>query len=401
MKRIIAIFVTVLLIFAALPVSYAEETNKLSSLEQEVIQEARDTYIKAQRFAGKSSFHGKCGLFVGTQLRCLGINTKRICFDGNDSYDYYARLDMTTGGYYALPYSAEEYDLLGALQAVSDNGKRNVRNILVGFQWTNTQAGRKFGHVMLINGIINGTVYFVESFGSALGGPEGTVLQCSMETFANSYNKWTRFDGLVHFGAGNYYDVCQRKTTDLTVQARFSASLRSQPALEGKRGCEIQGTVAPGERFRATAIFNDGRSQYYQVETEAGIGFVSCNAMHLLKVNEAGVVLTEETFSNTLKAGKTGSFSGTVTDTVGQIDYIEVCITNSADQPVRWEMVEVGQENAQLSRLRGELFFDLLEADKYRVDIYVIRGCPAVSRGSEGYQSARILLKSYPLQVDT
>lgn len=401
MKKILAFCLVITLLFAALPVSFAEETQGVSTLEEEVIKEARDTYIKAQRFAGKSSFHGKCGLMVATQLRCLGINTKRISFDGNDNYDYYAQLDMTTGGYYTMPYSAEEYDLLGALQAVSDNGKKNVRNILVGFQWTSTQAGRKYGHVVLINGIINGTVYFVESFGSALGGPEGTVLQCSMEAFASSYNKWTRFEGLVHFGTGNYYDVCQSKATDLTVQARFATTLRSQPTLVGQRACETLGAVAPGERFRATAIFSDGRSQYYQVETEKGIGFVSCSAMHLLKVNEAGIALTEETFSKTLKTGKTGSFSGTVTDTVGQIDFIEVCITDSAGQPVRWEMAEVYQNTAQLSWLREELFFDLLEAGEYRVDIYVIRGCSAVIRGSEGYQCTRILLKSYPLQVGT
>ena len=232
MRRIVLFFVAFLLIFAALPFgAFAEETTEtkaLSPLAQEVITEARETFVKAQRFAGKRSFHGKCGLFVATQLRVLGINTKRVSFNGNDSYDYYADLESTTGGYYVMSYSGIEYDLLSALQEVSDYGKKDVRNILVGFQWTNTRAGSKYGHVMLINGIIDGTVYFVESFDSALGGKEGTVLQCSIEEFAASYNKWTRFDGLVHFGNKNYYDVCVSKNTDLTLQARFPGHRRAR-----------------------------------------------------------------------------------------------------------------------------------------------------------------------------
>lgn len=401
MKRILALFVAAFLLFAVLPAVQAEEAETLSPLELEVIREARNTYVEAQRFAGRKSFHGRCGLMVNTQLRCLGINTKRISFHGKDSYDHYAQLDVTTGGYYAIAYSGNDYDLLGALRAVSHNGTKNVRNILVGFQWTNTEAGNKYGHVVLINGIINGTVYFVESFNSALGGPEGTVLQCSMEAFANSYNKWTLFEGLVHFGVGNYYDVCSSKITDVMIQARFDTTLRSQPALVGEKECTVLGSIAAGQQMQATAVFNDGRFLYYRVQTEDGLGYVSSNAVYLQKVNEEGIVLAEETLSRELTSGKQGDFQGTVTDSIGQIDFIEVCVTDSDGQPVRWEIAEVGQNSAQLSRLRRTLVFDLLEEGEYRVDIYAIRSLPAVVQGMDQYQSTRILLKSYALQVGT
>lgn len=399
MKRILALIVAVFLLFAALPVSFAEETPTLSPLEEEVIKEARDTYIKAQRFAGKRSFHGKCGLFVGTQLRCLGINTKRLSFDGNDNYDYYADLEVTTGGYYAIPYSGVEYDLLSALQEVSDNGKKNVRNILVGFQWTNTLAGSKYGHVMLINGIINGTVYFTESFDSALGGKEGTVLSCTMEAFAKSYNKWTRFDGLIHFGAGNYYDVCVSKETDLMVQARFDTLLRSQPALVGEKECKEIRDIAAGEEFRATAVFGYGRSLYYRVETEDGFGFVSGNAMSVLKANPKGVTLWEEDLPSAMKTGKKAPFSGHVTDDVGLLESVEVCITDSSGQLVRREIAEVLAATAELSVLRKSLWLELLEEGEYQVQVFAIRACPVILRGTETDRYTRILLKNYPLQV--
>lgn len=401
MKRIFAFCVAVLLLYAALPAVQAEETQTLTPLELEVIREARNTYVEAQRFAGRKSFHGRCGLMVNTQLRCLGINTKRISFHGKDSYDHYAQLDVTTGGYYAIPYSGNDYDLLGALRAVSHNGTKNVRNILVGFQWTNTEAGNKYGHVVLINGIINGTVYFVESFDSALGGPEGTVLQCSMEAFANSYNKWTLFEGLVHFGVGNYYDVCSSKITDVMIQARFDTTLRSQPALVGEKECTVLGSIVAGQQLQATAVFNDGRFLYYRVQTDDGLGYVSSNAVYLQKVNQEGIVLAEETLSRELTSGKPGDFQGTVTDSIGQIDLIEVCVTDSNGQPVRWETAEVGSNEAQLSRLKGALVFDLLEEGEYRVDIYVTRSLPAVVQGLDQYQNTRFLLKSYALQVGT
>lgn len=402
MKRILLLFVAVLLLLAALPKGVAiEESEVLSPVAQEIIKEARDTYIKAQRFAGKRSFHGKCGLLVGTQLRCLGINTKRLTFNGNDNYDYYMDLEVTTGGYYVIPYDGANYDLLSALQAVSGNGKKNVRNILVGFQWTNTDAGSKFGHVMLINGIVDGRVYFTESFDSALGGREGTVLSCTMEEFAKSYNKWTEFEGLIHFGVGNYYDVCVSKATDLTVKARFDTVLRSQPALVGEKKCEAVGNISAGEIFRATDVFGFGREMYYKIETPEGFGFASGNALSVVKVNEEGVSLTEEVLPAVMKTGEKAEFSGNVADEVGLLESLEVCITDSAGQPVRWETADILHSTTDLAVLEKDLWLDLLESGAYQVEIYAIRSCPAIVGGADADRQARVLLKRFALQIST
>ena len=402
MKRILCLFVAVFLLFAALPEVFAEETQTaLSPLEEEVIQEARETFLDAQRIAGKRSFHGKCGGLVGAQLKSLGINTKRLAFNGNDSYDYYEQMDVTSGGYYVMAYSGNGFSLLEALQTVSDYGKKNVRNIMVGFHWTNTEAGGKYGHVMLINGIINGTVYFVESFDSALGGPEGTVLRCSIETFAKSYEKWAEFEGLIHFGTGDYYDVCRSKNTDLTVQARFATTLRSQPSLAGQNKCETVREIASGETFRAMAIFIGDRSMYYQVETKDGFAFVSCNAMGVVKVNENSITLLDMEQSQKVKQGENAVLSGNIADASGTIEMLELCVTNENGQPVRWEAAEVGTPTAQLNVLQDFVLSDLLEAGNYQVEIYAIRSCPAVVCGMETDQDIRILLKSYTLQVGT
>jgi hypothetical protein len=377
----------------------AQEEEPSYSLLDTVIQEAHDSYYNSRATAGKTSFHGTCGLMVSHQLYNLGINRKRIVFDGNDHYDYYADLEKTTGGYYIYPYPAEGYTLKEALLAVSHDGMRDVMNVLVGFQWTNTEAGSKYGHVVLINGIVDGTVYFVESFDCSLGGAEGTVLTCSIEEFAKYYDRWTTFEGLIHFGVGSYHDVCPRVTTDLTVQARYPTVLRSEPAVVGQQGCTRLRSVAAGERLRATGIYWAEYACYYRIETNEGFGFLPAGAVAPVKVNTESVFLSGLIMPDRIRAGTQPAFAGTATDQYGSISTVEVCITDSKGELVRRELAEPVDDLARLQELRDGLYFDLLEPDTYLVEIYATRSCPVVISGSLVDRYARVLLASRELQV--
>lgn len=397
-KALTGIFVLLTLAALCLPV-FAKEPATPETPEETLIRQTRESYVMSQRSAGKSTFHGTCGLMVSNQLYCLGINNIKFIFDGNKQYDHYSQLEVTTGGYYVQPYSSEEYDLLGALQAVSKNGTVDVKNVLVGFQWTDTVAGNYYGHAVFINGIIDGNVYFVESFPTGPASPEGTVLVYTIEEFAMYYDDWTVFEGLVHFGSGQYSDVCPNRNTDITVRARFATTLRSQPALVGQKDCIAIRQIKPGEKMRATAIYQNGRTMYYQVETDEGVGYVSANAAAFLKVNEEGIRLWDVKLSGTMASGEDGEFSGLFTDTSGTVSAVEVSITDSDGQPVRRETMEVQNNMGQLAWMREDLLFYLLENGKYQVDIYVFRECDAIVCGANTQQYARILLKSYPLQV--
>ena len=44
------------------------------------------------------------------------------------------------------------------LESVSDEGRRAARNILVGFDKTDTTAGQEYGHALVVNAIIDGKV---------------------------------------------------------------------------------------------------------------------------------------------------------------------------------------------------------------------------------------------------
>ena len=400
MKRVLAATLCFVLLMAGLSfgVNGSAEEEALT-LVQTIEKEAKSSYYRSRSTAGRSSFHGVCGLMVSHQLYNLDINKHCIVFNGNDHYDYYASREVTSGGYYINPYPADGYSLQEALMAVSNNGTRDVRNILVGFQWTKTEAGRKYGHVVFINGIVDGTVYFVESFDCPLGGPEGTINRCSIASFAKYYDSWTQFDGLIHFGSGSYRDVCPNTPTDVTVQARFDTILRSEPALVGKKGCVRLRSVAVGERLRATAIYEADRYLYYQVETNDGFAFVPVSAVSVLQANTQGLTLSGLILPKRIKPGEVPAFSGTVVDLCGNLSSVEVCITDDRDRLIRRELAEVQEPYVQLHTLRSELLFDLLEAGRYQVDIYASRACPAISGGYTTSYDTRVLLSSRSLQV--
>lgn len=400
MKRTFAVALCVMLLFGMLPLGVgAQEEDQPFSVREMVMQQAHDSYYRSRATAGRSSFHGSCGLMVSHQLYNLGINKRCIIFDGNDQYDYYSGLETTTGGYYINTYPSEGYTLEEALLAVSDNGKRDVRNVLVGFQWTNTEAGYRYGHAVLINGIVGGLVYFVESFDSALGGTEGSIISCSIKEFVKYYDKWTQFEGLVHFGMGTYHDVCPNVSTDLTVQTRFPTILRSEPAVVGQQDCVRLRSVAAGERLRATAIYEAERAYYYRVETNDGYGFVPAGAVSLLQVNTQGLTVSGFELSGQLEPGTVPAFAGMVSAAYGSVSAVEVCITDAQGQLVRRELADTQTGIAQLSALRQKLFFELLEPGTYQVDIYASRACPVVVGSATTTYDTRVQLSSHRLQV--
>lgn len=400
MKKRIAAALAAALLMGLLPLQAlaldTEETQ--ASLIETVKQEASNSYYRSRRTAGVSSFHGKCGMMVGHQLYNLGINTKLRSFNGNDHYDYYEGRKVTSGGYYIQTYSSEQYTLGQALQALSHNGTWNVRNVLVGFQWTKTEAGRKYGHAMFINGIIDGQVYFVESFDCPLGGAEGQVIRCSIKEFAKYFDRWTQFEGLVHFGTGNYHDVCPHVTTDLLVQTRFSATLRSEPAVVGDQGCVRLRSVAAGERLHATAIYQAEDALYYRVDTTEGYAFIPASAVSVLQISTEGLQLQDFAMSSYLTPGTVPVLKGTVTDSYGSNCCVEVSITDSRGSAVRQGQTEQ-LPAASLKKLTEQLTFDLLELGEYQVDIYAGRSTPMVRGGSIAETYVRTQVYRGQLQV--
>jgi len=318
--------------------------------------------------------------------------------DGNNQYDYYQGKEMTTGGYYVNAYDANEYSLEDALNAVSDYGNKDVFNILVGFQWTHTEAGAIYGHAVVINGIIDGNVYFVESYDCRFGS-QGALLTCTIKEFASYYKPWTIFEGVIHFGDGEFSNVCPTTSTDLVVQARFPSVLRSQPSMLGKKGAERIRDVSAGEKFRAIALCRDTRGDYYKVQTNEGVAFISVHAVSLLAAGDGDMVLTDLQLPQQVQPGEGFTLEGTVTATYGRVASLELSLFTTDGTPVRKESAEVDEPSGQLSVLNDGLYTDLLEPGVYVAEVYAYCVAPVAGDvwGQSRYQ--RVLLHSQYLTV--
>lgn len=358
------------------------------------------SYFLSQKTARRISFQGWCGLMTSHQLYNLGINQKLIVNDGNGQFDYYSAREMTTGGYYINSYSANEYTLEEALNTLTDYGNKDVFNVLVGFQWTHTEAGGIYGHAVVINGIIDGIVYFVESYDCTFGS-QGALLTCTIKEFAKYYKPWTIFEGIIHFGDGEFSNVCPTVSTDLMLQVRYPTVLRSQPAMLGKKGAEHIRDVAAGEQLRAIALCRDTRGDYYKVVTNDGYGFVSVNAVSLLRAGDGEMVLTGLRLPDKVAPGQKFTVGGTVTATHGRVASLEISIFTREGLPVRKEAIEVDDRSGQLEPLSDRLWTELLEPGEYVLEVYAYSVAPVASNtwGQSRYQ--RVRLHSQYLVVGT
>ena len=290
-RRVFTIALVLMMALSIIPMTASAESDDAAT---QLYNRTRRSYVSSLAAYGKSSFHGYCATLVAYQLRYSGITKSAEMCNGNEMYDRYADKEITTGGYYIHAYSAKEYNTLEqTLNVISQNGTKDVYNILVGFQWTNTAAGRKYGHTVFINGILDGIVYFTESFTSATIGSEGTVGQLTIAQFAKMYDSWTRFEGCIYF-TKNYGESLENWQTDLLVRARFSAQLRSQPCLVGQQDCQLLRSVYVGERLLVTGIVRDEDGQwYYAVQDGDYTGYIVAQATILEQVGTttaAGVV---------------------------------------------------------------------------------------------------------------
>lgn len=338
----------------------AEELSK----EEAVIAEAKRVYQYSQSSAGKSSFSGFCGLMTSHQLYHMGINETLIVNDGNKQFDYYRALEKTDAGYYISAYPMEEYNLEDALNYLCRNGQRDVYNILVGFQWTTTEAGAIYGHACVINAILGGTVYFVESFYTSLGGAEGKVIQCSVEEFAAYFNDWMVYEGLIHFGT--LTEVSQSYDTSAVLQARFDSVLRSQPALVGKQECVALRPIAAGERLVADGLFRTRSGEnFYRITENGQVGYVAANAVSFLHAYEGDLTLSEISMPQAVEENDDGDVQGTVTAAHGQVAAVSLTVSDETGQIVLRERTQ----SHALSDLNEELDLSLLVSGRYHLTV--------------------------------
>ncbi len=341
---------------------------------------AWDIFTDCQVSSKRHSFHGYCGNFVSHQLYNLGINRGLSTRHGKDHFDYYSSLEKTTGGYFPRAISASEVHLTGALNYITEQGARDVYNVMVGFDWTHTEAGNKYGHVVLIYAIVGGALYFSESFDMYFKGriyPEGSIVKCSVEEFVDYYDGWTTYEGIVVFGTTDYSDFCKQENTNLTVQTRFDTVLRSQPCQVGKNESALIRNISAGERLQATGVFTNGEEElFYRIADGDLVGYVSANAVSVLRANAFNCYIEALNMPRIIPQGQAFQLSGAVAGEYARVRGVTAQIVTGDNQILQEANWENFSNYCKLDALNSKLNFQNLPEDFYTLKILGFVRCP-------------------------
>jgi len=155
-------------------------------------QRIKDNYKRCLKLLkekdGRDSFSGWCGQYVRYQLQVNDIwyKTNPDNFNGNQVYySMIADAETQTG------YIQKKYEGKNCLYDIIQERGNKVENIVVSWfkQSTGTQENPGVGHTNFIYGIIDGIVYFSESYTfDGWNVKEGEPLKLSIDEFMNRYN---------------------------------------------------------------------------------------------------------------------------------------------------------------------------------------------------------------------
>ncbi len=364
LKRCLVLLICLVLLVGVLPFGANAQSE-----EDRVEQEIQRIYYKVLYATGRSSLHGFCGLMASYQLYYLGVNNVPLVYDGKDQYNAYENMEVTSGGHRVKTYSADTYSLREALLAASNGGTKNVYNILVGFQWTHTDAGQYYGHACVINAIIDGVVYFSEGFPTPFNYEPGRPSVCTIDEFANYYDPWTSFEGLVVFGQKDYTDFCTEYTCNAFLEAQMDTQTWSVP--NSAEATPIR-TVRSGERLEAVALYeNPEKELYYQVDDSGNICYVKAQDVVARWMRYDDIQLQGADYPEILNDGKDFDLAGRISSSRNKIDTVQVRITDSMNREMCSGELTKDGNYATLSSwyLNSQLNFDVLPQGFYQLHV--------------------------------
>lgn len=376
--RIISIVLVMVLLVCVLP---QPESHAAQTEEYRITKLVESTYKAALKAVNRYSFQGWCGAAVDWQVQMLGITTEVVGANGNDQYDKYKNQTYSTGGYRVKAYPASSYKLKSALNAISENGTKDAYNILVGFQKTNTTAGQKYGHVVFIYAILDGIVYFTESFSLSIGGKkyaEGACITATIDQFAASYDSWTKLDGVISFGLKSYNDLCEPYAAYLYANVTEDTQLYAAPCYPevDERSYPIR-ALKSGERLSVVGMFRNTEGEYwYQVE-DAQTGYVRADLTTVEAMRYNDVTATGISAPTVHRQGNTYNVKGTISSTYNTICSVRGQVFTLTEDGMVHKMtttaeVEDNRYSLSYSTISNRLAFRLLGVGSYRYELAVV-----------------------------
>lgn len=372
--------VLLLIAFCLLVVLVAPTRVEAASADkvQQIQQQITSTYRTALRRSGMGSFNGWCGSLVNWQTLLLGIDQRMYGCDGKNEYDLYRDMGTTTGGYRIKTFPASEYTLLSALNEITQGGTIDAYNILVGFERTNTEMGRIYGHAMLIHAILDGQVYFMECYSTSLGGQywaEGAPISCSIETFCDYYNAWTVFDGIAYFGVKNYADTCEEYPASTYALVQEDTPVYKEPNDPGfYEALPTEQVLKAGQTVLLTSLLKTpGGSYWYALDNQEA--YIPASSLSTIVPYYDDVTIWNLKVPTALHQYSSFGIRGNITSTNCRLEKVDVVVYNAntgPDTPSLSATLETDGTEVNLNSwlINKEMLFYKLPAGTYRMAIH-------------------------------
>ena len=371
--------ISLLLVIAMTLVLLPAPVTAVATTPQEIIQQIRTTYKRALSGSGMSSFNGHCGGMVSWQTFCLGIDKKVYACNGNDQFDLYNAMEKTTGGYSIKTYPVSQFSLLDALNAITQNGTQDAYNLIVGFQKTNTEAGRKYGHALFVHAIIDGIVYFMESYDATVCGryyPEGQAISCTIEEFASYYSGRMVFEGVVYFGLKTYADLCTYYSCTMKAMAVADGVIYEEPGDPGVNEPEAVDTLVSGQWHTVTGLLQTPNGKYwYEIQENNRYRYVEAEKLTMGSPDTSGLSLTGLKAPGSLRKGYGFTMGGNISSQYSTLRDVRVSVysADTPDTPLFSAAMEINGKSASLSKskLNNALTFRKLPVGTYELYLTV------------------------------
>lgn len=322
LKRLVALLICVVLVAMALPIGASAASQEE---QQRICDQIRRIYRKTN-YSIEGDMRGYCGEMAGWEFYYLGVTDIPLRYNGNEMYDIFSTTSHINEGYRVDCYPASRYTIEEALNTITACGQKDAYNILAGYHWTTTAAGSLYGHVTVIHAVLDGMVYFTESFITPFQIDPSQPMICSIADFADYYDSWTSFEGMIHFGKGNFVDGCTVYGSDLYVAVTEPAELLTSADPEK---ANVSRTASAGERLHATAVCQtDDGKLYYQISEQNQQLYVAAELAEPCwfvyeDVQTNGVKLPQK-----LSVGKDFQLSGMIRSTSSRIHNTVIQVTD-------------------------------------------------------------------------
>ena len=195
-RRLLSVILVIVMSIGTL--SFPAVVPKVFAVNTDAIEQEISSTYKAIRKKRGSSYSGWCGQFVADQLNYMKIGyvSNGNGLNGNQWYGNLISNAVTKYGYKQVKYGGN--NCLNDI--VSAKGKE-VYNVVISFkhQYGKTDSNPGAGHVVLLHAIVDGYVYFCESYGNkkaSEGQPQKRTISAFLSAYKSSYGSVL---GAIHF----------------------------------------------------------------------------------------------------------------------------------------------------------------------------------------------------------